>query len=427
VAAEFDASLLPDGNQLNYCALYRREVWDAVGGYNPNMRFGYEDWDFWIGAAERGYVARHLPEALFRYRVRADGMYANALRHDGELRKQIRLNHPASFPLADPIVSVILPVHNGEDFLQETIASVRDQTFATWECIVIDDGSTDDTANVVDALATQDRRIRFYSQTEEGLSATRNRGLSLSRGRYVQFLVAGDRLHQRKLERHVAVLDRSDQVDIVYGRATLFGAVGPQQELVDPLQPGTQDLLEPPVRSHAELMERLVAKDIITAAAPLVRNSLFDTVGRYDTTLPWFQEWELWVRCAVMGKHFEYVPSDDAMSLIRAHGLGAGTSSMSVRIAEVRLRHRLRKQLPKGLRPLNRRLLRNAARVGAVEAAFAGEPWRGFKIAMFGAFASRDLRLFLMAAPLAAMVVPGGIPVVTAVRNWRRARPRGGH
>jgi GT2 family glycosyltransferase len=96
-AAEFDAVTLPRANQLNYCSAYRREVWEAVGGYNPNMTWGYEDWDFWIGAAERGYVARHIPEPLFLYRTRHEGMYTLALANDSALRRRIRLNHPRMY------------------------------------------------------------------------------------------------------------------------------------------------------------------------------------------------------------------------------------------------------------------------------------------------------------------------------------------
>jgi glycosyltransferase involved in cell wall biosynthesis len=96
-ALEFDPLRLAESNHLNYCALYRREVWDAVGGYNRNMTWGYEDWDFWIGAAEKGYQAVRISAPLLLYRVRAGSMYSAALKHDSELRKQIRLNHPATY------------------------------------------------------------------------------------------------------------------------------------------------------------------------------------------------------------------------------------------------------------------------------------------------------------------------------------------
>ena len=85
-------------NQLEACSLFRREVWGAVGGYNPNMRWGYEDWDFWIGAAEHGFVGKRIPEPLFRYRIKPSSMYVKARRHHhGELMRQIALNHPALF------------------------------------------------------------------------------------------------------------------------------------------------------------------------------------------------------------------------------------------------------------------------------------------------------------------------------------------
>ena len=96
-AAEFDPSRLPEANHLSYCSLYRREVWEAVGGYNSNMVWGYEDWDFWVGAAEKGYRARRVAEPLFLYRVRSNSMYSTTLQHDAELRRQMRLNHPATY------------------------------------------------------------------------------------------------------------------------------------------------------------------------------------------------------------------------------------------------------------------------------------------------------------------------------------------
>jgi glycosyltransferase involved in cell wall biosynthesis len=96
-AAEYDPARLPEANQLSYCSLYRREVWEATGGYSPNMTWGHEDWDFWVGAAECGYRARRIPEPLLRYRIRPGTRYADALTHDAEMRRQMRLNHPATY------------------------------------------------------------------------------------------------------------------------------------------------------------------------------------------------------------------------------------------------------------------------------------------------------------------------------------------
>jgi GT2 family glycosyltransferase len=93
---EFELNKLKEANQLFYCAMYRRRVFDVVGGYNLNVR-GYEDWDFWIGAAKHGFRAIKVPDALLYYRVAETGLFHNALERDKELRRNIAKNHPSIF------------------------------------------------------------------------------------------------------------------------------------------------------------------------------------------------------------------------------------------------------------------------------------------------------------------------------------------
>jgi glycosyltransferase involved in cell wall biosynthesis len=82
---------------LSNTSLYRREVWDAVGGYNPNMAGGYEDWDFWIGAAERGFIGTRIAEPLWLYRKAARSRNVNAIAAERRLLRQLRDNHRSSF------------------------------------------------------------------------------------------------------------------------------------------------------------------------------------------------------------------------------------------------------------------------------------------------------------------------------------------
>jgi glycosyltransferase involved in cell wall biosynthesis len=81
-------------------SLFRREVWTTVGGFNPNMIDGYEDWDFWVAAAEAGFAFLHVAEPLLRYRVSAPSRTSHAANHGPDLVRQIRLNHPAFFARA---------------------------------------------------------------------------------------------------------------------------------------------------------------------------------------------------------------------------------------------------------------------------------------------------------------------------------------
>lgn len=94
---EWNLQKLCNQNTLCYCALYRREVWEAVGGYNTNMIYGYEDWDFWVGACEKGYHAKLIPERLFIYRVQESSRSTTAVQYDAELRARIILNHPEAY------------------------------------------------------------------------------------------------------------------------------------------------------------------------------------------------------------------------------------------------------------------------------------------------------------------------------------------
>jgi glycosyltransferase involved in cell wall biosynthesis len=82
---------------LSSTTLYRREVWRAVGGYNTNMAHGYEDWDFWIGAAERGFVGRRIATPLWLYRKAPASRNVTAIGREPGILDQIRRNHPAVF------------------------------------------------------------------------------------------------------------------------------------------------------------------------------------------------------------------------------------------------------------------------------------------------------------------------------------------
>lgn len=76
-------------NGLPYCSMYRREVWETVGGYSSSMRWGYEDWCFWVSCWSRGFKWAKIPKQLFLYRVKQESMIAEAMRHDKELRARI--------------------------------------------------------------------------------------------------------------------------------------------------------------------------------------------------------------------------------------------------------------------------------------------------------------------------------------------------
>ena len=103
-----------------------------------------------------------------------------------------------------PLVSVIMPCYNMEQFIADTIRSVIHQTFADWELLIVDDASTDGTVAVIQSLAGQDDRIHFSANQEHaGIAPTRNACIEKAKGRFLAFLDADDLWHQEKLERQL--------------------------------------------------------------------------------------------------------------------------------------------------------------------------------------------------------------------------------
>lgn len=111
---------------------------------------------------------------------------------------------------ARPSVSVVIPCFNGEDTLAETVASVIGQSYADWETIIVNDGSTDQSAMIADHLGRTDARIRHVKTPNGGVAAARNVGLQLARGEFVAFLDADDIWHPEFLTRQLAAMAMSE-------------------------------------------------------------------------------------------------------------------------------------------------------------------------------------------------------------------------
>src|ERR1051326_6231365 len=132
-----------------------------------------------------------------------------------------------------PTVSVITPCFNAAPFIAETIESVRRQTRDDWEHIVVDDGSTDGSAALVEAIAAEEPRLRLIRQTNRGCASTRNAGVrEVSTGsKYLLFFDADDLLEPRMLETMVAYLDSHPSVGLAYCHFRLIDKFGKEMEL----------------------------------------------------------------------------------------------------------------------------------------------------------------------------------------------------
>ncbi|HYD20693.1 MAG TPA: glycosyltransferase family 2 protein, partial [Flavipsychrobacter sp.] len=114
-------------------------------------------------------------------------------------------------------VSVIVPCYNYAKYLPFALDSVLAQDMANWECVVVDDGSGDETGRVAREYVHKDARFKYVYQQNRGLSAARNTGVENSLGEYLQFLDADDLIDSAKLSKQAAYLDANGGVDVVYG------------------------------------------------------------------------------------------------------------------------------------------------------------------------------------------------------------------
>jgi len=111
-----------------------------------------------------------------------------------------------------PLVSIIVTCYNQEEYISRALKSIKDQTYVNWECIVIDDGSTDDSAKIIKDWNSKDERFRYVHKNNGGVSTTRNVGLNLIKGTYIQFLDGDDYLEERKIELSLLALENNHKI-----------------------------------------------------------------------------------------------------------------------------------------------------------------------------------------------------------------------
>lgn len=225
-----------------------------------------------------------------------------------------------------PRVSVIVPAYNYAHFLGEALESVVAQTMSDWECVVVDDGSTDNTLAVAEAWTARDSRIRYIRQKNAGPSTARNNGIRQSSGAYLQFLDADDRLAPEKFEAQAAWLDVHQEVDILIGPAAFFRTETPHEELQS-LHGGLSKALAPRIAGTDEARLLLEHYNITVISAPLVRRSVVERAGFFNERITHAEDWDLWLRCGATGARFGYLDHARALALIRTHSDSASRST----------------------------------------------------------------------------------------------------
>ncbi len=345
VKTQVSLEALKQHNVHDYCSLYRRKVWEQIGGYSPAMYLGGEDWQFWLAASAHGFRSHHLRKPLFLYRNREHTMVSETQAHLGLVRAQLVLHHPGIVgsgeiraaedtvkrtpaplreklrqallkhtdnpllcrfsQLADagardaplelpslidpPLVSVIVTTMDRPEFLKDAVDSLVRQTYENWEAIIVNDGGDD----IGDWITTADPtgRIHYIRHPQNcGLSAARNTGISLSSGEILCYLDDDDRLFPDHLETIVDAM-QTNNTSLVYTEAEYV------RELIEDGQ--RRDLSRTSPYSHIDYsLERLHIGNFIPVNTWAHRRELIAYAGDFDVTLHALEDWDLLLRLA---------------------------------------------------------------------------------------------------------------------------------
>jgi glycosyltransferase involved in cell wall biosynthesis len=241
-----------------------------------------------------------------------------------------------SDPSRAGLVSVIIPAYNEAATVERTISSVLNQTYPDLEVLVVDDGSTDETAVLVQRMAHLDPRIKLLQKANGGLVSARNYGIAHAQGEFIAPLDADDLWHPEKIKKQLKVVrDRGDHVGLVYCWSR---AIDEQDQVLFDITP---------CALRDNVYAALIMRNFISSGAPLVRRRCVEEVGGYDATLssrgaPCCEDLKFNLDIA------EYYDFDVVPEFLLAHRFRAGSMSTDsdamlrsykLVIEEVRARH----------------------------------------------------------------------------------------
>ena len=191
------------------------------------------------------------------------------------------------------LVSVIIPTYNRVDYLKIALKSVLEQTNKNIEVIVVDDGSTDKTSDVV--MSFNDTRVKYFCQEHSGFPAVgRNLGMQKAIGKYIAFLDDDDMWFHKKLEKQVEYLHKHPEYFLVYSNGWIIDEEGVQGEL----------LLKPKFIREGDIFLELTKRNFILQSSVLMKKEVFNNIGFFteNPSIRAAEDYEYWLRVALQYK-----------------------------------------------------------------------------------------------------------------------------
>ena len=226
--------------------------------------------------------------------------------------------------MSRPAVSIVTPAYNSASYLADTIRSVLAQTVTDFEMLIVDDGSTDTTADVAQQFAAADSRIRLLRQTNGGISSARNAAIARAQAPVFALIDSDDMWMPTYLEEQLRVLAESPKAGVVSANAFNLGGSFDGM-LLRRVPPGVQ---------RVSLQSLIEVEDSVCIMS-IFRREVVERIGVFDTTLPSSEDYDFWLRAAVAGFDVLFNGTPLGFYRRRAESVSADDSRMLASITTV--------------------------------------------------------------------------------------------
>jgi len=330
----------------------KKEVIEEVGFFNEKDSCrGVEDYELWLKILSiHPKGIRCTDKTLAYYRRHNDNIsdVGNLKALDGilnvfkellffnltekqrkSLKKQIKIMNEnyvrlskENKPIDKPLVSIIMGVHNGEEYLQSSIESVLSQTFDDFEFIIIDDGSVDNSAKIVQAF--DDPRIVFMQQKNEGLAKTLDKGIVMSRGKYIARQDQDDISLPTRLEKELQLLISRPSIGVVGTFFTYFdeNTLEPKETISQPFK-------------DIDIRRSLLIHNPIGHGTAMFKKSVYEKIGPYTDELGPIEDFQLWLKASDVCD-FAIVPENLYLYRLNSTGMSSiGKEEQKIQTAKL--------------------------------------------------------------------------------------------
>ena len=217
------------------------------------------------------------------------------------------------------LVSIIIPVYNQEKYLTETLQSVINQCYSNWECVIVNDGSIDNSVSIINEYLVRDTRFHFINSENKGVSHARNLALKLVKGDYIMFLDGDDVIHPEKLQQAISNFQKNIDLSIVFNTTIYF------QDNIE----NTLYLMEidADLLNFSDLLLYWNEKIILPIHSAIIKKTLFEGI-EFNTDLTAQEDWLVWLR--LFQKNPKVLYLDVVLSYYRKHNTSR-TQSFSLK------------------------------------------------------------------------------------------------